>query len=148
MSRAQLEELEKHGMYLSSPRGVSMWPMIRQGKDIVEIRALEKTPKRYDLVMYSRTDKQGVIHRVLYKKEDIYVICGDNCHTKEYVKPEQIKGIVTRFYRDGKWHSVTEKPYLLYVHLWTDFFFIRQPLFYIRDKLKRFFGKRRKSRNV
>lgn len=141
MGYAQISELEKHGFYLSVPRGISMWPMIRNRRDIVEIRKLEQPPERYDLVMYTIGDCQGVIHRVLYRKGDFYVICGDNCWRKEYVKLEQIAGIATRFYRDGKWYSVTDTKYLIYVHLWTDLFFIRRPLFYCRDKVKRIIRK-------
>lgn len=136
MGSAQLEQLNKYGMYVSAPCGISMYPMIRQGKDVVEIQKLTRKPKRYDVVQYIRGESQGVIHRVLYWKDDICVICGDNCWQKEYVKTEQIKGIVTKFYRKGKWHSICEKKYQLYVHIWTDGFFLRRPLFYIRDKIK------------
>ena len=136
MGNVQLEQLEKYGMYVSAPRGTSMYPMIRQGKDVVEIQKLNRKPKRYDVVLYIRGESQGVIHRVLYWKNDICVICGDNCWQKEYVQPEQIKGIVTKFYRKGKWHSLDEKKYRMYVHVWTDGFFFRRLLFYVRDKLK------------
>ena len=144
MGRAQLKELEEHGWYISVPQGISMWPMIRNRKDAVEVRALTEKPRRYDLVMYVRPNMQGVIHRVLYWKDDICVICGDNCWRLEYVRPEQIKGIVTRFCRRGKWHTVTDRPYLLYVHLWTDLSFLRRPLFYLRDKAKRLLRKLRR----
>lgn len=138
MGKAQLEELQKHGMYLSSPKGVSMYPMIRQGKDVVEIHTLQQSPKRYDLVMYTRNkNEQGVIHRILFKKKDIYIINGDNFWQKEYVKPEQIAGIVTRFYRNGRWHEINEIPYQLYVHLWTDLYPIRALILRIRDYIKR-----------
>lgn len=137
MGKAQLEQLEKHGNYISVPHGNSMYPMIREGKDAVEIKKLEHRPRRYDLVLYIRGEDQGVIHRVLYWKKDICVICGDNCWQKEYVKPEQIKGIVTKYYRNGTWNAVHNWKYRLYVHLWTDFYLIRRPLFWIRDQLKK-----------
>lgn len=144
MGREQLSELERHGWYISVPRGISMWPMIRNQKDAVEVRRLTEKPRRYDLVMYVRPNLQGVIHRVLYWKNDICVICGDNCWQREYVRPEQIRGIVTRFCRKGKWYSVTDKRYLLYVHLWTDLSFLRRPLFYLRDRAKRLLKKLRR----
>ena len=141
MGKAQLEELEKHGMYLSVPHGVSMWPMIRDRKDIIEIVKLKEAPKRYDLVMYTLPNLQGVIHRVLYKKGDVYVICGDNCFKKEYVSPENIHGIATRFYRNGKWYDVNNKWYLFYVHIWCDFCFLRRFILYCRYILKRIIRK-------
>lgn len=136
MGREQLEQLKKHGMYLSTPRGVSMNPMLYESDSIAEIHALTRPPARYDVVLYIRGETQGVIHRVLYKKGDVYVINGDNCRQKEYVRKEQICGIVTRFYRKGRWHDVTEPAYRLYAHIWVDLFFIRRPILYLRDKLK------------
>ncbi len=144
MGKAQLAELEKHDYYLSVPRGVSMWPMLRNKKDIVEIRKLQQPIRRYDLVLYLRGEEQGVIHRVLHVRDSEYIIAGDNCWQKEHVKREQVKGIAVRFFRNGKWIDVDDLGYRLYVHLWTDFFFIRRPLFYLRDKLKRQF----RSKNV
>ena len=137
MGRAQLEQLEQHGSYLSVPSGISMRPMIRGGRDAVLIKKLTKKPERYDLVMYVRPGLQGVIHRVVGFRDGKYIIVGDNCWQYERVEPEHIKGIVTEFCRKGKWHSTDEKLYLLYVHMWVDFLFIKRPLFYVRDKLKR-----------
>lgn len=136
MGKAQLEQLEKTGNYYSVPRGISMWPMIRNKQDIVEIKKIESPAKRYDLVMYIRGEEQGVIHRVHHVRDDVYVINGDNCWQKEYVPKDRVAGIAVRFCRNGKWHEVTEPGYLLYVHLWTDLFFIRRPVLFLRDKAK------------
>ncbi len=137
MGKAQLGELERHGMYLSVPRGVSMWPMILDREGIVEIRRLDHPAERYDVVLYVRGGDLGVIHRVLHACGDHYIIAGDNCWQKEYVPAEQVAGIATRFYRKGKWYEVTDRRYLLYARLWTDLFFIRRPLLYLRDRAKR-----------
>lgn len=136
MGKIQLEMLERDGRYISVPRGISMRPMIRGGRDAVVIEKLKDMPKRYDLVMYVRGEEQGVIHRVIHAGSDRYIICGDNCWKLEYVKPEQIKGIVTEYCRKGKWHDVSYLPYRLYVHLWVDFLFLKRPVFCIRDKIK------------
>lgn len=52
MGKAQLEQLEKHGMYVSVPRGVSMYPMIRERKDAVEIKKITCKPKQYVMRQY------------------------------------------------------------------------------------------------
>jgi hypothetical protein len=137
MGREQVEELIKHGNYISVPRGISMRPMIYGQRDAVLIESLKQAPRRYDLVMYTRANEQGVIHRVIRKRENDYIICGDNCYQLEYVRPEQIKGIVTRFNRKGKWYSVDNVWYKLYVHIWVDLLFVKRPLFYVRDTVKR-----------
>ncbi len=136
MGKAQLEELNKYGKYFSVPRGISMRPMILSKEGIVEIHKLEHPARRYDLVLYIRGEDQGVIHRVLHVRDRDYIIAGDNCWQKEYVPKEQVVGIAVRFYRKGKWYEVTDRRYLLYVHLWTDLFFLRRPLFYLRDRVK------------
>lgn len=136
MGKAQLNELERCGKYFSVPKGVSMWPMILNRQSIVEIHRLEHPANRYDVVLYVRGDEQGVIHRVLQRREDDYIIIGDNCWRLERVPKDRVVGIATRFYRKGRWFEVTDRRYLLYVHLWTDLLFIRRPLFYLRDRVK------------
>jgi len=133
MGRAQVEELEKHGFYLSVPKGISMKPMILNQEGICEVHKLEGMAKRYDLVMYVRPNGQGVIHRVMHVREKEYVILGDNCWRLEHVPHDWVKGIVKRFYRKGKWYDVNNFWYLVYVHIWSDFLFIKCPLFCVRD---------------
>ena len=137
MGQIQFDMLERDGRYISVPKGISMRPMIRGGQDAVVIEKLTDKPKRYDLVVYVRGKEQGVIHRVIHVRDDQYIICGDNCWQLEYVKPEQIKGIVTEYCRKGKWHDVSYLPYRLYVRIWVDFLFLKRPIFYVRDKIKR-----------
>ena len=123
-------------MYLSVPKGISMNPMLYESDGIAEIHAITSPPKRGDVVLYIRGQSQGVIHRVLSQKGNVYIINGDNCWQKEYVKREQIYGIVVQFYRKGRWHKVSEPLYRLYSFMWVNLFFIRRPLLYIRDKIK------------
>lgn len=136
MGKIQFELLERDGRYISVPSGISMLPMIRGRKDAVVIEKIVNKPKRYDLVLYKRGKDLGVIHRVIKLKNDKYIICGDNCWQLEYVKPEQIKGIVTEYCRNGKWHKTNNLLYQIYVHLWVDLLFIKRPIFYIREKIK------------
>ena len=137
---SQVEQLEKNGYYLSVPRGISMRPMVLNKEGILEVHKLTGPAKRYDLVMYVRGGKQGVIHRVVKDLGDQYLIIGDNCWLMEAVPKEDVKGIVTRFFRKGKWYDVDNKWYKLYVHLWVDFLFIKRPLFFVRDKIKALLG--------
>lgn len=141
MGLAQLRELEKHGFYLSAPKGVSMNPMLYQNDSVAEIHAIKSTPQKYDVVMYIRSDGVGVIHRILYHQGDYFIINGDNCWQKEYVKEEQIYGIVTRFYRRGKWHSCDERMYRFYSHLMVDLFCIRRMVLWVRDYCTRILRK-------
>ena len=146
MGKAQLEELEKNGCYFISPKGISMKPMLGNKTSVVEIHKLDRPAKRYELVMYVRPNLQGVIHRVIRVYDDHYLIVGDNCWRKENIKKEQVKGIVVRFYRKGKWYDTDNKWYRLYVHIWVDFLFIKRPLFFVRDKLKNLIRKKKNEK--
>ncbi len=135
MGKAQLEQLEKHGMYLSVPSGNSMRPMLRSKQDVVEIHRLEHTAKRCDLVLYIRgEEQQGVLHRVIAVRDKDYVIAGDNCWWREIVPHERVVGIAVRFYRGGRWHEMTDPGYRLYARVWTASFYLRRPLLWLRDR--------------
>ena len=143
MGRVQLQELEERGHYYSVPRGVSMLPMIRSGKDIVEVRRLDRLAARGELVLYVRGADQGVLHRVIRVREHDYVIAGDNCWRREIVPHEKVVGFVGSFYRNGKWYSVDHRGYRLYSRLWTALFPLRRPACYMRDKISALMRERR-----
>ena len=48
-----------------SPRGVSMLPMLRQGRDSVVLSPAPKQLRKYDLPLYRRDDGSYVLHRVV-----------------------------------------------------------------------------------
>ena len=106
--------------------GSSMWPFIRQGRDLLVIRRPEGRLKKYDVPLYRRESGQYVLHRVLQVRERDYVICGDNRWTKETgITDRQILGVLTAVVRDGKQVSVTDWRCRLYAHLWCDLFPLR-----------------------
>lgn len=130
------EQLEKGEKLVHINKGNSMLPMLRPHRDLMII---EKRPearcRKYDLVLYKRPDGVYVIHRILKVRKDDYIICGDHCWKREIgVKEDWILGVLTSFVRDGKEISVKDPRYLLYVHLWSDFFWIRA--FILRVKAK------------
>ena len=135
MGKAQLEQLEQYGNYLSVPRGQSMRPMLRSKQNVVEIHRLEGRPKRGELVLYVREgEEEAILHRVIRLREKDCLIAGDNCSWQEAVPYERVVGIAVRFYRGGRWHEVTEPGYRLYARLWTASFFLRSPLLRLRDR--------------
>ena len=91
-------------------------------------------------------------HERFYCTELVYCIMGKldppvllttfrNDKGKEYVPVDQVVGIATRFYRKGRWYDVNHRGYMAYVHLWTDFFFIRRPLIWAREKERAVLGR-------
>lgn len=142
--------LKKDGYLVYTNVGMSMMPLLRQRRDIIEIR--RKNPstrcKRYDAVLYKRGDKY-ILHRVLKVRPNDYVICGDHNIWREYgITDAQILGVMTRVIRNGKSIYPTDWNYKLYVHLWCDFYHVRAAILYaimvfraVGHQLKRLFGK-------
>lgn len=101
------------------PRGVSMKPMLRQGRDCVVLAPLPDTLRKYDLPLYRREDGKFILHRIVAVKGDHYVCCGDNQWELESpVYPQQLIAVVSAFTRDGREISVDAFGYRLYCRLW------------------------------
>ena len=124
-------ELAEKGTLVYANAGVSMRPLLRQGKDLMVIR--KKLPqercKKYDAVLFKRANGQYVLHRVMQVREHDYVICGDNCIGMEHgITDEQILGIMTQVVRGGRKQRIIRENdvlYRCYVHLWCDFYPVR-----------------------
>lgn len=113
------EYLEQNGSMTYTNVGVSMLPLLRQGKDLFTVRKKgSERCKVGDVVLYRRGDRY-VLHRVVEVREKDYVILGDNCVCREFgVTDEDIIGVMTGYVRGGKEHSVSDLGYRLYSALW------------------------------
>lgn len=127
------EMLETKGCFLYTNVGISMMPLIRQRRDIIEIH--KKGPdrcKKYDVVLYKRGSRY-ILHRILRILPDGYLIAGDhNVFIEKDVTDDMILGVMTRMIRNGKTITPDNLWYKLYVHLWCDFYPIR--MWIIRKK--------------
>lgn len=124
MSKLTLEEcLAQNGFLTYRIRGVSMQPMLRQGRDLFTV--VPKGPercKKYDVVLYRRPSDPYVLHRIIEVRPDSYVILGDNCIAKEYgIRDEDILGVLTSFQHNGHTVSVSDWRYRLYSRGWVFF---------------------------
>jgi len=110
--------LAESGEYITVVQGVSMFPMLRLGKDPVHIVPVVHPLKPYDVAVYWRGDN-FVVHRVLEVHSDHYVIRGDNCIGKEYVPCASVVGVVDGFWRSGRYVSAGNFLYRLYSRIWV-----------------------------
>ncbi len=119
MSVSYKEYLEEHGTLTYTNVGVSMLPLLREGKDLLIVS--RKEPGRChvgDVVLYTRPYKRYVLHRVVEVRANDYVIMGDNCVTKEYgIRDDDIIGVMTGFVRGGRKHSTGESDYRVYTFI-------------------------------
>lgn len=140
--------LDLHGNLIYPNTGVSMLPLLRQGRDlmVIEKRAPGERCQRYDAVLFKRDNGQYVLHRILKVREQDYYIAGDNCFSGEYVEDGQILGIMTEVIRDGKTVPVTDLRYRIYVHLWCDCYPVRMGLLWGKSVIARIVRRLWKSR--
>lgn len=109
-----------------------MSPMLRNGKDFVELSAPPQKLKKYDLPLYQRDNGEYVMHRVV-RTGKTYTCIGDNQFVLETgIRPDQIIAVVTAFTRKGKRYSVKNLSYRLYCRLWH----FTRPLRKLRSKLR------------
>ena len=110
------EVISTGGEFHLAPRGNSMLPLIRPGKDTVVLVAPNDL-KKQDIVLYKRANGQFILHRIMHIKKDHLLMCGDNLDYYEYeIKLEDILAKVKDILIDGKTKLDTStKEYKKYV---------------------------------
>ena len=111
--------LKEKGYLIYTCSGFSMLPLLRQRRDIIEIRPKPAARcRKHDVVLYKRGE-QYILHRVLKVLPEGYLIAGDhNTFVERDVTDEMILGVMVRVIRDGKSIRPTDWRYRLYVLLW------------------------------
>lgn len=124
-----------------SPRGISMLPMLVQGRDSVTLSPAPAKLKKYDIPLYRREDGSFVLHRIV-KVGQTYTCVGDNQYVFEHgVTHESIIGVVSSFNRNGKEISVTNFWYMIYCRFWHVTRFPRRVLRGVARRIKNLFKK-------
>ena len=134
------ESLVRNQSVRFMPHGISMRPMIRQGLDSVVITQLPEKLEKYDLLLYQRDDGKYILHRIVGVGKT-YTCIGDNQFKEEHgVRRDQMIALVTGFYRNQKYHSVTEPGYQIYCRFWHCSrpirHFFRRMIGWLRRKLR------------
>lgn len=123
----QIEEvIQEQGMLVCTTVGTSMYPMLRDRRDTIIVTPYEGRLKKYDVPLY-KCGSRYILHRIVEVRPDSYVICGDNCESKEYgVTDKQILGVLTGFYRGAKRIDMNSWQYQTYSRLACAAFPIRR----------------------
>lgn len=128
-------------------RGFSMLPLLRQGKDAVELSPLPDRLKKYDLPVYQYPSGKVVMHRVVAVRDDHYICLGDNTYQYETLRHDQMIGLVSTIRRGDTLISTDDPRYLLYSKFWVGIYplrkllrpgwvFFRRAVGFIRRRLK------------
>lgn len=134
MSKSSFEEeLDKKGILVYTNKGNSMYPLIRQGKDVLIIKKCNTRLKKMDVPLYKRESGQYVLHRIIKVNENDYVIRGDNTYSNETgIRDEQILGVLSGVIRSGKEISVNSFGYKLYSYFWYYTYYLRKIIIKIK----------------
>ena len=132
------------GVLVYTAKGTSMLPLIKESKDIITIAKPTRNYKKYDAVLFKRTNGQYVLHRIVgyNKKHHTYILVGDNqYHREKGIREYQIFGLLVSINKGKRQIKNTDFKYKLYAHLWVDFYFLRCVILKIKDLFYRAFDK-------
>ena len=134
MSKSSFEEeLDKKGILVYTNKGNSMYPLIRQGKDVLIIKKVNSRLKKMDVPLYKRKSGQYVLHRIIKVNENDYVIRGDNTYYNETgIRDDQILGVLSGVIREGKEISVNSLSYKIYSYFWYYTYYLRKLIIKIK----------------
>ncbi len=138
---ASIEDvLMQNGVFVSYTRGVSMLPLIRQGRDAAVLAELERPLKKHDIVLFVRANGDYVLHRIIKIKDDKYTVRGDHQLVKEQIDEKQILAYAKGIYRDGEYMPIEAFGHKLYILFWVKFTPLRAACLFVRrviGKIKR-----------
>lgn len=111
--------LASEGLFVNTTAGVSMWPMLRDRRDVIVIRPLRdgERLKIGDVPLYRDGDRY-VLHRVVGVHDGWYAIRGDNCLPTERVPDDRILGVLCEFHRGARRVRVESRGYRMYWRFW------------------------------
>lgn len=131
------EVLASGGEFRIYPHGTSMLPLLRQGRDSVALRQLDRPVQKHDILFYQRPDGSYVLHRVKAVTPHGLVLWGDHQHVPEYgVEESQVIGYAARIFRDDNEVDCQRITYRLYVAFWQ-FIAVRKVLLPIAYHLRK-----------
>lgn len=116
ISEAMLTVLQSGGEVSFVTSGFSMLPLLRNKTDTVTLRKPDRPIRRGDVIFYRRPDGKYVLHRIIGKRKDGYVLRGDNQKDVEYgVQPDWIWAVLVSVRRkEGKVIDCDSTRYKLY----------------------------------
>lgn len=119
-------------------KGNSMYPLLRSNRDAVEVVKCDRI-RKYDVVLYKRSDGAYVLHRVLKKENGALWIAGDFEQELEYpVYENQVIAKVDNIIREnGRIISCSNSLYKLYCRVWAAALKNRRRILRILKKLRK-----------
>ena len=124
-----VEELKKGNSVKIMPRGVSMHPMLKEGRDDVTIAPIGNRRLRTNDVILFRYNGILTLHRLCKITREGYFFMGDNfSFTEGPVAEADIYGILMEFTRKGKKIRCSNFIYRISARIWLILIPVRDPI--------------------
>ena len=107
------ELLKQEGKFLGPTKGVSMLPMLKEGRDTIVVYPKKERLAPYDVALYKRGEDYS-LHRVISVTDWGYIIRGDNCYYDEKIKEDRVIGVLGEYFKGDKHVLLTDKEYIKY----------------------------------
>lgn len=121
-AKTDIEKLLSEGNTVQiHPQGYSMYPMFTPERDEAIIAPLKDASslKRGDVVLYRRDGGILVLHRICKVNKNGFYLVGDNqTEVEGPLRPEQMRGVLVAFMRNGKEISADNTVYKIASRLW------------------------------
>lgn len=132
-------ELEKNGVISFVPKGNSMWPFLKNGKQSVLMELKKNRLKKYDVAFYARANGDYVLHRVIEVLPQGYIMQGDSQLSREPVAENDVFGVMKGFYKGKTFVCAEDEKYLKKVDKWfkkSKTRAIKIKVFYLKERVK------------
>lgn len=126
------DELKCHGFCIMNTSGRSMRPLIKEN-DAVVLKSPDREIKKYDVVLYTDRTGRHILHRVIGKRDNLFIIRGDNTFVKEFVAENDILAYMLSFNRNGKKCDTGAFSYRFYSRIWLFIYPLRLALRKVRN---------------
>ena len=134
------ESIAAGGSVTIPVRGVSMLPILKEGRDSVVLSPIEKELGKRDIALYQRADGSYILHRIARFGES-YTCIGDAQFVFEKgIAPSQMIAVVTAIRRGEREIRVTDPFYRLGSALWCASRSLRYFAKRVKRKLCRMLG--------
>ena len=143
--------IARDGKLIWTTKGSSMRPLLKTGRDLVQISAVKSVYpdgmlKVNDVALYKIPESilpkelhknytPYILHRVIAVRDTHYIIRGDNNPGVETVPFDWVIGVMTGLTRKGKNVDLNGKKYKLYLSTWVAKYRLRMRLKLIKIKI-------------
>lgn len=121
--------IKELGYAVVSITGTSMLPLLKEGRDLVELESCsQERLKKGNVVLYKKNDGTLVLHRIIKTENgEFFTVLGDHqFNNDERVNKNQIIAVACGFFIKGRYVNEKTQWYRLYKKIWLSSLTVRR----------------------